>query len=111
MGSMKDLLGDTPYAYPYRPGWKEPTTSKDAGDRFKSAASVLKERVYAAFVAAGMPGLTADEAAAKVDSTVLAVRPRVTELGKEIPPRLVKTKMRRKNSSGMSATVWRAAIF
>jgi len=51
-------------------------------------------------------GLTADEIAAEMGQSVLSIRPRVSELSKL--GMIEKTKLRRRNSSGMSATVWRA---
>jgi predicted ArsR family transcriptional regulator len=50
-------------------------------------------------------GLTADEVATLMDSTVLAVRPRVTEL---VNASMVfaKAHVRRPNASGRTAQVW-----
>jgi len=95
--------------YPGEPGWKEPTTSRDAARRVTGDAAILRERVYAAIAAAGARGLTADEAAAAVGRSVLSVRPRVTELAKADPPRIVPTGERRANESGMKAKAWRSA--
>jgi hypothetical protein len=98
-----------PGAYGGLPGYKEPTTSRDAARAVSSSAPLLRERVFAAIRAAGARGMTADEAAAAVEETVLAVRPRVTELAKATPARIVPTGERRKNESGLSAKAWRAA--
>ena len=96
--------GDRPY--PESPGWKEPTTSRAAARAVSASAPLLRERVYAAIRAAGELGRTPDEAAGDVGESVLAVRPRVTELAKA--ERIVATGERRKNESGLKAKVWRA---
>lgn len=110
MGSMKDMLGDRPYttAYPARPGYKERTTSKDAADVVEPNSSILRERAYNTLLAAGEDGLTADQVAAALDESVLAIRPRITELSKADPPRIVPTGARRKNESKLMAKVWKA---
>lgn len=106
MSGIKDaMLGDTLFM----PGYKERGASRDAAVAMRSSAAVLRERVYAAFKAAGAEGLTSDEAAAKIGKTPLAVRPRCTELSKESPPRIIKTDRRRRNASRLSAAVWVAA--
>lgn len=110
MSGIKDaMLGDDLFSCWPLPGFKENGTSRDAAVAMRSSAAILRERVYAAFKAAGADGLTADQAAAKIDESPFATRPRVTELGKETPPRIVKTKMRRRNASGLSAAVWIAS--
>lgn len=108
MGGMKDTLGDTPF-YPNAPGFKEPTTSRAAARKMRGEAATLRDRAHGALLAAGAEGMTADEVAAQLRETVLAIRPRITELAKETPPRAAKTDKRRTNKSGMSAIVWRAA--
>jgi hypothetical protein len=95
-------------AYPDAPGFKERTTSREAAAAVESGASILRERVFNAIAAAGDRGMTADEAAAAISESVLAVRPRVTELAKAAPPRVEPTGVRRKNESGLNAKVWRA---
>jgi predicted ArsR family transcriptional regulator len=50
-------------------------------------------------------GLTADEIAAKLDESVLAVRPRVSELFHA--GLIEKTGERRRNESGLNAHVWK----
>ncbi len=100
----ESAFGDRPY--PESPGYKELTTSKDAARIMKSRAGDLRERVYTAIRAAGMLGLTADQAAAAIGESVLAIRPRVTELAKT--ERIERTGERRVNESGLHAAVWRA---
>lgn len=98
-----EAYGDTPAPYPNSPGYKEPTTSKDAARKFQSHAKTLQAEVLTAICAAPT-GLTADEAAANLGQSVLAVRPRVTEL-REMG-KIERSGERRKNASGMSAAVW-----
>ena len=111
-GSMKDLFGDTPFSapsvdlpYPNSPGHKEWTTSKDAADAIAPTLSERQTEVFDAYKAVGERGLTADEVASKVDRSVLAVRPRVSELG--VLGLIERSGERRANESGLKAAVWR----
>jgi hydrogenase maturation factor len=107
MGGMKDhFFGDTPY--PSSPGFKERATSREAALAAAPGAAALRDAVHGALLAAGERGATADEVAAALGRDKLAVRPRVTELSKENPPRAIKTARRRANESGLGAAVWRA---
>lgn len=103
---MKDALGDTPW-YPNAPGFKEPTTSRDAAMAMTSTAENIRHLVLGTITVAGDVGMTADEVAAKLNLSILTVRPRVSELNRD--HRIVKTGARRKNASGMSAHVWKVA--
>lgn len=94
--------------YPESPGWKSGDTSRDAAVAMKGRASVLRERVYTEIAAAGRSGLTADQVAARLGETVLAVRPRLSELFHVTPSRIVPTGERRTNDSTLKAKVWRA---
>lgn len=69
-------------------------------------AAHLRMAVLAA-IRAAPDGLTADEAAAAVGESVLAVRPRCTELQQD--GAILPTRARRVNASGRTATVWVAA--
>jgi hypothetical protein len=104
---ISETLNPGPYGN--LPGHKEFSTSKDAARAMSSRASVLRERVHAEITAAGRSGLTADQVAARLGETVLAVRPRLSELYHVEPPRIVPTGERRTNDSGLRAKVWRAA--
>lgn len=119
MGRMKEQLGDeqpkwigwdfgkeSGRSYPHAPGFKEPTTSRDAASAMKGRANKLREVVFTA-IADAPDGLTADEVASLIGETVLAVRPRVSELAKA--DRIAPTGERRKNASGLKARVWRTA--
>lgn len=111
---MTDLFDWTPPAkYPDRPGWKEPTTSRDAAERVEPTAKVRRDEVLAVYRAAWPAGMTADEVAAKLGRSVLSVRPRVSELRKKgdvmpvmAEPRPSTKPLTRKNESGASAIVW-----
>lgn len=106
MSRIAEHLMPSPYGG--EPGWREPTTSRDAARASTDDADTLRREVYRAFVAAGRDGLTADEAAARVGRSVLSVRPRVTELARAERPWIARTGERRMNQSGHSAAVWRA---
>lgn len=104
MGRMKEtFLDDRPY--PQTPGWKAPGTSQEAATSTRGRKAALQARVIEAFTAAGKAGLTADQAASKIGESVLAVRPRVSELSEM--GLIEKTGSRRPNASGLNATVWR----
>jgi hypothetical protein len=94
-----------PGAYNGLPGHKEPTTSRDAAVAMAGRAAILRERVFRAIQAAGPEGLTADEAARTLGETVLAVRPRVSEL--RSARRVAPSGHRRPNASGMKAAAWK----
>jgi hypothetical protein len=90
------------FSYPRVPGWREPTTSRDAAQAVRGSAEILRVRVLAAIKReAG----TADEIANRLGESILSVRPRVTELSRQ--NLIERTGERRHNASGMSAHVWR----
>ena len=91
------------HAYPDAPGFKEHGTSHDAARRMEPRAGTLRELAYAT-LRERSGGLTADEVAAIMGETVLAIRPRLTEL--KLAGRIERTGQRRKNVSGMHAAVW-----
>jgi hypothetical protein len=97
-------LGDTPASYPNAPGYKTGGTSRDAAKAVSSRAETLREKVLQALQTRSM---TADEVAAFIGETVLATRPRLTELSKL--GLIVPTGARRRNESGLKAREWRAA--
>ena len=74
-------------------------TQSVGADRTPARALVL------AVLAAIPSGLTADEIAAKLGESVLAVRPRVSELFHA--GLIEKTGERRPNASGLNAYVWK----
>ena len=103
--SLFDVITDR--KYPGRPGHKETDgeTSREAADALQPRVRKLRQRVFGAIVCAGADGLTTDECATKIGETVLAVRPRFTELKRGLL--IEKTHRRRKNISGRAAAVWR----
>lgn len=83
-------------------------TSEEAADALYGSLPRLRGAVLQAYVEAGPRGLTADQAAAVIGESVLATRPRVTEL---LQAGLIeKTTERRTNASGMRATVLRRSV-
>ena len=86
-------------------GFKDsPTeTSQAAAESMAAQAPHLRVKVLEA-IRAAKDGLTADEVAAKLDLSILSVRPRVTELRKG--GLIIQSCERRPNASGRSATVW-----
>lgn len=102
-----DLFGGGPKRYPDAPGWKEPTTSRAAAEKIAPTLNGRQQEVLREIGRAGPAGLTPDEAAARVGRTVLAVRPRFSELGPKHLNLIEKTGERRKNESGLEASAWR----
>ena len=96
-------LGD----YPGGAGFKEPTTSREAAEKINATLNERQTEVVLALDAAGPAGLTADEVAKIIDRSVLAVRPRLSEL--RAMKKIVPTGERRTNESRMKAKVWRLA--
>jgi predicted ArsR family transcriptional regulator len=103
MGRMKEAAATG--TYPGSPGWKEPTTSREAAERIASTAANVRHLVMGCVI--NHPaGMTADEIAVYLGIDKLTVRPRLSELRAE--GRIEPTGMRRKNASGHSAMTWRA---
>lgn len=93
--------------YPDAPGFKAAGgASQEAAVAVAARVSRLRGIVLMAFHEAPA-GLTADEVAGVVELPILSVRPRVAELHRLGEIRA--TEERRKNASGMTATVWRVA--
>lgn len=86
-------------------------TSAEAGKKMRHTAATLRVRVlaYLTAVRGDFPwcGATADEIAAALGESILAIRPRCSEL--KAKGVIYATGTRRKNASGMSAAVWVAA--
>jgi hypothetical protein len=76
--------------------------SNDAGDAIRAKTPTLRERVL---IVLERGNFTADEIAERMGKTIMAVRPRVTELS--AAGEIEDTKLRRANASGVNATVWR----
>jgi predicted ArsR family transcriptional regulator len=100
MSRMSELI------YPDVPGFKTSGPSEDAAKAIEGNANKLRSAALAAF--ARYPnGATADEIAKDLGLSVLSIRPRVSELKRTA--QIEQTGQRRKNESGMTATVWRIA--
>lgn len=91
--------------YPERPGFKAAGTSAVAAAGMEGRAQVLRDAVVDLLKSSGP--LTTDEAAERLGESVLAVRPRFSEL--RVAGVIVPTGERRRNASGMSANVWRVS--
>jgi predicted ArsR family transcriptional regulator len=100
MSRMSELI------YPDAPGFKVSGPSEQAAGAMGSTANKMRAAVLAQF-ATYPGGATADEVAKDLNLSVLSVRPRVSELKRTGEIR--QTGGRRKNESGMTATVWRIA--
>lgn len=94
-----------PEEYPDKPGFKAPGPSEQAAEKIAGRAEIVRAAVLAAFKGKYPDGATADEIAKEMNLSVLSVRPRVSELHRL--GHLQDTGTRRKNESGMTATVWR----
>ena len=101
MGKLSDQL-TLPYAG--KPGYKENSTSREAAYAMAPRAKTLCDRIYRAIKEAGARGLTADESAQVIGSTVLASRPRVSEL--YAMGLIRKSPARRLSSTGKWLIVW-----
>jgi hypothetical protein len=98
-------VGET-LTYPDAPGFKVSGPSEQAAEAIGGTANKMRAAVLAQF-AQYPAGATADEIAKDLNLSVLSVRPRVSELKRA--GKIKQTSARRKNESGMTATVWRIA--
>ncbi len=103
MSRMSELL-PSDYTYPDTPGFKVAGPSKQAAKAMTGKAAKMRAAVLAQ-IAQYSGGATADEIAKDLNLSVLSVRPRVSELRRN--GEIEQTGGRRKNQSGMTATVWR----
>ena len=92
--------------YPAAPGFKRGSvdTSAESARRMARRAVLLRHRC-AEILRQHPEGLTSDEVAAALGQTVLAIRPRVSEM--HTTEIVVDTGLRRPNISGHPAAVWR----
>jgi predicted ArsR family transcriptional regulator len=100
MSRMSELI------YPDAPGFKAAGPSEDAAKVISGKAARLRAMVLKQ-IAKCPAGATADEIAHNLGLSILSIRPRVSELNRAGEIR--STDMRRKNESGMTATVWQLA--
>lgn len=92
------------FTYPDKLGFKEATTSAEAAASMEKSAPLLRDKCRRALL---FGPATADEIAERLGVSVLAVRPRFTELLRN--GQIDETGERRKNASGRSAKVWKLA--
>ena len=90
-----------PAIYPEAPGWKEPTTSREAAEAVDAKA--CRALVRQALREYG--DMSADECASRIQLSILSVRPRFSEL--RATQEIFDTGKRRVNASGKKAKVWR----
>jgi predicted ArsR family transcriptional regulator len=100
MSRMSELV------YPDAPGFKASGPSEQAAETMRGTANKMRAAVLAQ-IAKCPGGATADEIANALGLSILSVRPRVSELNRT--GKIKQTGARRKNESGMTATVWRVA--
>jgi hypothetical protein len=89
--------------YPYEPGWKEGDTSREAAESMSLRAITLRKQSYE--ITLTRPGHTADEIANLLDESLLAIRPRISELRRM---GLIYNCGRGVNRSGKPAHQWAA---
>lgn len=89
-------------------GYRETDTSREAAEHIsKTRGKVLLAKVLNAYQQSVF-GMTADECADALGESILAIRPRVSELKRA--GKLADTLARRKNSSGRNAAVFKALV-
>jgi hypothetical protein len=89
------------FRYPSAPGYRDTDTSREAAADMASRVTGLRLAVLGALE----QDRTADECAAVLGESVLAIRPRLTELKRL--GLITDTGERRPNASGKRAIVWR----
>ena len=89
--------------YPESPGHKVGGTSRAAAQLMATSAPTIRDGCRVALELLGP--MTPDETADLLGRTVLAIRPRFSEL--KAMGHIEKTGVRRKNASGISADVYR----
>lgn len=104
---MSDLFDWTPPPrYPAFPGSKEKTTSRAAARKMAPRAPTLRDECLRALQDVWPAGYTPDECAALLGRTVLAIRPRFSEL--KASGEIIATTITRPNDSGIKARVYTA---
>lgn len=92
------------FSYPTTPGYRLRETSRNAAEHIAPRVPTLRKEAFRALKDGPK---TADEVALLLCASILAIRPRITELSKL---GLIKDSgIRRKNGSGRAAIVWRVA--
>lgn len=91
--------------YPNAPGFKVSGPSQDAAEKVQTKTERLRAAILEALATSPM---TADEMADHLGHSVLLVRPRFSELKRV--GRIEESSARRRNQSGMTATVWKVKV-
>lgn len=91
------------FNYPISPGFKNPTTSREAAVEIAPRTETLRDMAYQVLKAKAM---SADEVAEWLEVDRLSVRPRISELVEL--GRVFDTGMRSTNRSGRKAIIWGA---
>lgn len=92
--------------YPYRPAARATETSRAAAAAMDSRAPSIRDRILD--LMAGGETFTPDEAAARLELSILSTRPRITELARL--GKIVETGAKRTNAvSGLQAQVYKIA--
>ena len=89
--------------YPHSPATGKTTTSYEAAEAIAPRAQTLRDRAFKLLLEKDS---TADELAEAMNESILAVRPRVSEL--VAMDMAVDSGVRRRMASGRSGIVWRA---
>lgn len=91
-------------SYPNHAGFKDNTTSRAAAEAIEGSgrALTLRERVWSFFLQGR--DATADEVAHELRESILAIRPRVSELFKQ--GKIERTGMKRRSDGGQSSHVY-----
>jgi hypothetical protein len=90
--------------YPNAPGFRARDTSYDAAEAIAPKANTLRASALLTILHSN-GGLTADEVAAQLNQSILAIRPRITELARL--GAIKDSGLRRPNQSGRNAIVWK----
>ena len=98
-----DLFSYQP-SYPAAPGFKERDTSAAAAVKIKPTAQTLRGQCLVMMNNTGH-GMTADEVASALNVSILAIRPRFSELSQR--GLIQDSGNRRANDSGRNAIVWK----
>jgi len=91
--------------FPYAPGYKDVDTSKKTAQAIIAEADTLREKVAVLYRSGAKA--SADKIAEALGRSVLAIRPRVSELVAQ--GKLQDTGMRERNASGHMAKVYKWA--
>ena len=104
MGEMAAMMeGIIAMQYPRSPGYKEHSTSRMAAKAIRSRAHTISERILD-LLANHPNGLTPDAAAALLGVSILACRPRFSELSAK--GKIKQSGVHRVNDTGLRAHVW-----